>query len=170
VDPATPDTKAYVALITYLVEDNETIARNLIDALAEIAAVKVTGLSATQAEASRWLAVHDGEWNLAIVDLFLQQGSGLGVLAGCRNRESYQKVVVLTNYATDEIRRQAALLGADAVFDKSAELDDLFDFCIAQTANSKTPEVAYAQRQAMERVAKAGSAVAYGTVHTNPEL
>ena len=142
-----------MAFITYLVEDNETIARNLIDALQEIASVTVTGLSATQAEASHWLALHDGEWDLAIVDLFLQQGSGLGVLAGCRNRQPYQKVVVLTNYATDEIRRQALLLGADAVFDKSAELDDLFDYCVAQTAISLTPEVASARLKAMERVA-----------------
>jgi len=143
-----------MALITYLVEDNETIARNLIDALAEIASVKVTGHSATQAEASSWLALHDGEWNLAIVDLFLQQGSGLGVLAGCRKREPYQKVVVLTNYATDEMRRQAALLGADAVYDKSSELDSLFDYCMAQTASSQTPEVASAQRKAMEHGAQ----------------
>ena len=143
-----------MAFITYLVEDNETIARNLIDALQEIASVTVTGLSATQAEASHWLVLHDGEWDLAIVDLFLQQGSGLGVLAGCRNRQPYQKVVVLTNYATDEIRRQALLLGADAVFDKSAELDDLFDYCVAQTAISLTPEVASARRKAMDRAAR----------------
>lgn len=143
-----------MALITYLVEDNETIARNLIDALEEIASVTVTDYSATQAEAISWLALHVGEWNLAIVDLFLQQGSGLGVLAGCRNRKPYQKVVVLTNYATDEIRRQALRLGADAVFDKSAELDKLFDYCMAQTVCSQTPEVIKAQRTAVERAAR----------------
>ena len=61
---------------------------------------------------------------------------------------------MLTNYATDEIRRQALLLGADAVFDKSAELDDLFDYCVAQTAISLTPEVASARRKAMDRAAR----------------
>jgi two-component system, OmpR family, response regulator len=122
-----------MALITYLVEDNEIVLENLIEALKEIAAVQVTGHGATQAEASRWLKLHNGEWHLAIVDLFLKEGSGLGVLAGCRNREPYQKVVVLSNYATDEIRRRAAELGADAVFDKSSELEGLFDYCQAQT-------------------------------------
>ena len=122
-----------MALITYLVEDNKIVLENLIEALKEIAAVQVTGHGATQAEATRWLKLHNGEWHLAIVDLFLKEGSGLGVLAGCRNREPYQKVVVLSNYATDEIRRRAAELGADAVFDKSSELEGLFDYCQAQT-------------------------------------
>lgn len=121
-------------LITYLAEDNETVLENLIETLQEICAVKVTGFGATEAQASRWLTVHDGEWHLAIVDLFLKEGSGLGVLAGCRNREAFQKVVILTNYATPEVRRRAAALGADAVFDKSSELDDLFAYCIEQTA------------------------------------
>lgn len=128
-----------MALITYLVEDNQIVLENLIEALQEIASVQVTGHGATQAEASRWLSAHDGEWHLAIVDLFLKEGNGLGVLAGCRNREPYQKVVVLTNYATPEIRRRSADLGADAVFDKSSELDGLFAYCAEQTAHEMAP-------------------------------
>ncbi|AYQ27322.1 MULTISPECIES: response regulator [unclassified Polaromonas] len=123
-----------MALITYLVEDNKIVLDNLIEALQEIAAVEITGHSATQAEATEWLQSHNGDWHLAIVDLFLKEGSGLGVLAGCRNRKPDQKVVVLTNYATDEIRRRAADLGADAVFDKSGELEGLFNYCTQQTA------------------------------------
>ena len=123
-----------MVLITYLAEDNPTILTNLTETLQEIAAVKVTGSGGTEAEATCWLAQHNGEWHLAILDLFLREGSGLGVLAGCRKRENYQKVVVLTNYATPEIRKRSAELGADAVFDKSSELDGLFAFCIEQNA------------------------------------
>lgn len=126
-----------MALITYLVEDNQTILDNLIETLEEIAAVKVVGHAATEAEATRWLLVNDGHWHLAVVDLFLQEGSGLGVLAGCRQREPYQKVVVLTNYATNDVRRRAMELGADAVFDKSNQLDEFFDYCVAETARPK---------------------------------
>jgi two-component system OmpR family response regulator len=149
-----------MALITYLVEDNKIVLENLIEALQEIAAVQVTGHSATQAEASQWLRGHDGEWHLAIVDLFLKEGSGLGVLAGCRNREPYQKVVVLTNYATDEIRRRAADLGADAVFDKSSELDGLFAYCMEQTAHEVEPGNQRAQRAAVSRDHEARAALA----------
>ena len=123
-----------MAFITYLVEDNQLILENLIETLEEIASVKVVGHAATEAEATRWLSLHDGHWHLAIVDLFLQEGSGLGVLAGCRQREPYQKAVVLTNYATDDIRARSLALGADAVFDKSNQLDEFFDYCIAETA------------------------------------
>lgn len=126
-----------MALITYLVEDNDTVLANLIETLQEITEVKVIGYGATQAEASRWLSLHDGQWQLAIVDLFLREGSGLGVLSGCHNREPYQKVVLLTNYATPEIRARAAALGADAVFDKSSEIDELLAYCIEQTAEHK---------------------------------
>lgn len=122
-------------LITYLVEDNTTVLNNLIETLSETADITIAAHSATQAEASRWLDLHDGGWDLAIVDLFLKQGSGLGVLAGCRNRGAWQKIVVLTNYATAEIRLRAVALGADAVFDKSTELDELIDYCMQLTAS-----------------------------------
>jgi two-component system OmpR family response regulator len=125
---------ADLTLITYLVEDSLTIRENLIATLEEIAPVKVVGFADTESEASYWLASHRGDWQLAIVDLFLKEGSGLGVLKGCRGRFAYQKVVVLTNYATNDIRRRCAELGSDAVFDKSNELDQLFDFCAATTA------------------------------------
>jgi two-component system OmpR family response regulator len=138
-------------LITYLAEDNATVLESLIESLREIADVKVTAHSATQAESIRWLDMHDGKWHLAIVDLFLKEGSGLGILAGCGNREWYQKVVVLTNYATPEIRRRAAELGADAVFDKSTELDSLFAYCREQAANLKKDDVQQAWHEAIER-------------------
>jgi len=122
-----------LALITYLVEDNKTILDNLIETLEEIASVVVVGHAATESEARRWLSLHDGQWQLAGVDMFLREGSGLGVLAGCRQREPHQKVVVLTNFATADIRQRSMALGADAVFDKSNELDEFFAYCIAET-------------------------------------
>lgn len=124
-----------MALITYLVEDSATIRENLISTLEEIAPVKVVGFAETEHEASAWLSDHNGDWQLAIVDLFLKEGSGLGVLKGCQNRNADQKVVVLTNYATTDIRRRCADLGSDAVFDKSNELDELLDYCMHATSS-----------------------------------
>ncbi len=139
------------SLITYLVEDNPIVLDNLIETLREVTDVKITAHASTQAEASQWLEQHDGGWHLAIVDLFLKQGSGLGVLVRCRKRESYQKVVVLTNYATVEIRQRAAALGADAVFDKSTELDELIAYCIEQTAKLGNDHAAQAHYDASPR-------------------
>src|SRR4051794_19345388 len=108
-----------VALITFLVEDNPTIRDNLIPALEDMVNASIVGVAETEADAAKWLASHGDEWQLAIVDLFLKEGSGLGVLASCRERKPQQRVVVLTNYATADIRERCLKLGADAVFDKS---------------------------------------------------
>lgn len=115
---------------TYLVEDNATIRENLVATLEELAGVKAVGFSETEDEGRDWLTRNKQAWDLAIVDLFLRQGSGLHVLEACRDRRSSQKVVVLTNYATRDIRRRCAQLGVDAVFDKSNEIDALIQFCI----------------------------------------
>ena len=120
-------------LKTYLVEDNPTIRENLIATLEELVDIDAIGMSDTENEAKLWLQENPGQWDLAILDLFLKQGSGLGVLAACRDRQPSQKVVVLTNYATADIRQRCIQLGVDAVFDKSNEIDALVEFCQQQS-------------------------------------
>jgi len=119
-------------LQTYIVEDNLTIRENLIGTLEELTCTTVVGFAETEDHARAWLLHADSKWDLAIVDLFLKQGSGLGVLQACRSRGPTQKVVVLSNYATPDIRRRCAEFGVDAVFDKSNEIDALVDFCLQQ--------------------------------------
>lgn len=126
-----------MALRTYIVEDNATIRENLIDTLEELTCVKATGFAETESDGCAWLRDNSGQWDLAIVDLFLRQGSGLGVLEACRNRRPGQRVVVLSNYATTDMRRRCTQLGADAVFDKSNEIDALVDFCIDQCSPAR---------------------------------
>ena len=121
-------------LRTYIVEDNATIRENLIATLEELASVEAVGVAETEDEGKQWLAQNPELWDLAIVDLFLRQGSGLGVLAACRNRRPGQKMVVLSNYATPDVRMRCAELGVDAVFDKSNEIDALVDYCMQSSA------------------------------------
>lgn len=116
-------------LKTYLVEDNPTIRDNLIATLEELAHVDAIGCSDNENEGKEWLLDNSDQWDLAILDLFLKQGSGLGVLAACKDRKSTQKIVVLSNYATADIRQRCLQLGVDAVFDKSNEIDALVEYC-----------------------------------------
>lgn len=118
-------------LRTYIVEDNATIRENLIGTLEELASVRSLGWAEAEKDAKAWLASSRGGWDLLIVDLFLKQGSGLGILEAARDRAGDQRVVVLSNYATPDMRQRCALLGADAVFDKSNEIDALVDYCLA---------------------------------------
>ena len=119
-------------LKTYLVEDNPTIRDNLIATLEELAGVDTIGSADTENEGKTWLLDHPQQWDLAILDLFLKEGSGLGVLQACSTRRPEQKIVVLSNYATPDVRKRCELLGVDAVFDKSNEIESLIEFCIAQ--------------------------------------
>lgn len=118
-----------MTLTTFLVEDNPLIRENLIPTLQDLANARVVGIAEGEDAAIQWMAAQDGDWDLAVVDLFLKEGSGLGVLAACKHRAAHQRVVLLTNYATPQIRQQSLALGADAVFDKSTELDGLLEFC-----------------------------------------
>jgi len=119
-----------MAFRAYIVEDSPTIRENLIETLQELAAVEPVGTAETEQEGKQWLAANDGYWDLAIVDLFLKEGNGLNVLQACRARKPGQKVVVLSNHATNDVRWRCQQLGADAVFDKSTEIDQLVEFCL----------------------------------------
>lgn len=123
-----------MSLRAFLVEDNAIIRENLIPALSELAPVTVAGHADNEKEALHWLCETEDRWDLVIVDIFLRHGSGLDVLAGCRTRQRHQHAIVLTNYATKEVRHQCLALGAEAVFDKSTELEAMFDFCLSLAA------------------------------------
>jgi DNA-binding NarL/FixJ family response regulator len=125
-----------VELRTFIVEDNATIRENLIGTLEELACIRALGWAEGEREAREWLARQDHPWDLAIIDLFLKQGSGLGVLEACRQRRNGQRVVVLSNYATTDMRKRCSQLGADAVFDKSNEIDALIEWCIARSESA----------------------------------
>ena len=114
----------------YIVEDSPTIRENLIETLQELALVDAVGTAETENEGKNWLAQHEDYWDLAIVDLFLKEGSGLNILQACRGRRPGQKMVVLSNHATSDVRWRCAQLGADAVFDKSTEIEKLVDYCV----------------------------------------
>ena len=114
---------------TYLVEDNPVIRDNLVGFLEDIADATVIAHASGEAEAVSWLRKHSDSWDVAIVDLFLDQGNGLGVVDACRKRSAHQKVVVLSNYATPDMRARSKAMGADDFFDKSAEIDLLLDYC-----------------------------------------
>jgi len=114
----------------YIVEDSPTIRDNLIETLQELALVEAVGVAETEHEGKQWLSQNGSYWDLAIIDLFLREGSGLNILEACRHRRPEQKMIVLSNHATNDVRWRCAQLGADAVFDKSTEIDALVDYCV----------------------------------------
>ena len=119
-------------LKAYVVEDNATIRENLIGALEELTCVRVVGNSATEDEGIAWLDQNMQDWDMVIIDLFLQRGSGIRLVQRITRKRTSQKVVVFSNYVNPSVRKRCAQLGVDAVFDKSTEIDFLVDYCARQ--------------------------------------
>jgi DNA-binding NarL/FixJ family response regulator len=114
---------------TYIVEDNPVILDSLRDTLEELTEVQVVGTAADEAAAVQCMRKDTQEIDLMIIDVFLASGSGLSVLRSAQQLNVQARRVVLTNYATPDIRRRCAALGADRVFDKSSEIEDLIAYC-----------------------------------------
>jgi DNA-binding NarL/FixJ family response regulator len=118
------------ALKTYIVEDSPVIRENLVAALEEMTPVSVVGTAEDEATARDWLERGDADCDLVIIDIFLRKGSGLGVLQGLAQSQRECKRVVLSNFATPDMRRKCLDLGAHKVFDKSNEIDALIGYCL----------------------------------------
>lgn len=109
----------------FLVEDNPLIRQTMQEMLEEVVGAQVVGWA--DGEAGAIDAMRRADWDVALVDLFLLQGSGVGVARAFGERPPDQRVYVVTNYATPSMRERCALAGVDGLFDKSTELDALLE-------------------------------------------
>ena len=116
-------------LAAFIVEDSPLIREQLVLMLEDLTNVKVVGFADNEDDATAALAGAAGSAMLVVVDIFLREGSGLGLLRNESLRRDGRCFVVLTNYATSDIRDQALRLGADRVFDKSRQIDELVGYC-----------------------------------------
>ena len=112
-----------------MVEDSSVVRENLIAALEENAPIEVIGVAEDEMSAIDWLLGADHGCDLVIVDIFLRSGTGLGVLKSIMSLSPGTKRVVLSNHATQDIRIKCRELGADEVFDKSNEIDEMLRYC-----------------------------------------
>lgn len=109
-----------------LIEDSPLLRKLLTETLNEIEGVQVCGFAETESEALEQL--EDKSVDLAIVDIELSQGSGVGVLRALQKypeRYGLPKKVVFTNYSHSAMRQRCEELDIDAFFDKSLQMNDL---------------------------------------------
>ena len=116
----------------FLVEDEPQVQDSLKVVIEGFLRAEVIGAVQTEAEAVTWLQAHEGGWHLLVVDLLLAQRSGLGVLASLAHCPQKGTVVALTNAASQDNREECLRLGADAVFDKAAEVNEFLTYCAAR--------------------------------------
>jgi DNA-binding NarL/FixJ family response regulator len=109
------------SLRVFLVEDSQSVRDRLSDFLAEPGQIEMIGFAATEAEAVRQLRAQSVD--VAIVDLRLKEGSGIGVIESIRalHAKAPPTIIVLTNYAFPEFETACRERGADYFFDKSTQ-------------------------------------------------
>ena len=108
-----------MTLSVFLVEDLKQVEGVLTELLAGTGDFRVVASVRTEAEANHWLQEHPRGWDVMILDLVLDQGSGMNVISRARQQAGAGKIAVFSGYASDGIRQHCMDLGADAVFDKA---------------------------------------------------
>ena len=126
------------ALRVFVIEDNAELRDLIVQALRDIHGVEVVFYADNEISATNWLSSNDGAWDLAVVDLHLKQGSGVGALSWCTTRRPGQHVVVLSGSLSHEVRQKCLDLRADAVFDKATEMDVFLDHCRLLAGQART--------------------------------
>lgn len=123
-------------MIAFLVEDSKKIRESLIALINSMTEIVIADFAETQNDAINWL--ENNPWDVVIVDLNLREGHGLEVLRALQANSkvdlSTKRRVVLTNYASPQMRIRCEELGADAFFDKSSDIDRLIEYLTGEPA------------------------------------
>ena len=106
-------------LMVFLVEDSPAIRARLAATIRGVEGAELIGEAGTVGAAIAGIrSTHPGA---LILDLQLEDGSGLDVLKALDACSSALRVAVLTNYATDQHRRACMDAGAEYFLDKSSD-------------------------------------------------
>jgi DNA-binding NarL/FixJ family response regulator len=102
----------------FLVEDQRRMRELLVDLFSATGDFQVVGTACTEAEAVLWLQEHGEAWDLAVIDLVLDDGSGTSVVRHAREANYGGLVAVLSSCVTESLREHVYSLGADTLFDE----------------------------------------------------
>jgi DNA-binding NarL/FixJ family response regulator len=93
--------------------------------MSDIDGIEPVGTATTEAEAIS--AIQSQHPNAILLDLRLKEGTGFGVLRYINSMEVRPSVVVITNYALPQYRKQAEVLGARFFLDKTQDFEQIPD-------------------------------------------
>lgn len=117
-----------VKVRVFLVEDLKSTQGLIDDLFSALGGFRIVATVATEAEANLWIEENPTGWDLAVIDLVLEQGTGMGVIGRAKSLPAAGQVVVFSSYASPGVRKHCLRLGADAVFDKS-EASEFMRYC-----------------------------------------
>lgn len=123
------DIAANPPLKVVLIEDSPLLRQTLGSMLGELAGVDVVG--GAEDERSAIELLQSKRPDLAIVDLQLRTGSGLGVLWALSvhpEQFGHPRAVVFSNHSQAVVRERCFALGVDRFFDKATQLEQLLSY------------------------------------------
>ncbi|MBI5912618.1 MAG: response regulator transcription factor [Betaproteobacteria bacterium] len=112
-------TQQAAPLLVFLVEDSAAIRARLAATIRAISGAELVGEASTVGAAID--GIRSTRPSAVILDLQLEDGSGLDVLKAVHPFSPTLHVAVLTNYATDQHRRACMDAGAEYFLDKSSD-------------------------------------------------
>ena len=102
----------------FLVADRRRLRELVVDLFSSSGDFQLVGTANTEAEAWGWLQEHPEAWDVAVMDIVLDEGDGTHVIRYARERHVGGLISVLSNCVTDNLREHCYALGADTVFDE----------------------------------------------------
>lgn len=101
----------------FVVEDSAAICERIVQIVNEVQDVDVVGTADDELGAIRGIEINTPD--AVILDIRLINGDGLNVLQFVKRTMPELKVIVLTNFNSEQYRKLAQRYGADAFLDKS---------------------------------------------------
>ena len=106
-----------------LVEDSQLLSERLLELMSDIDGITPIGAVATESAAIH--AIDTEHPHAILLDLRLKEGTGFGVMRHINTMKTRPAVVVITNYALPQYRKQAEVLGARFFLDKTQEFGQI---------------------------------------------
>lgn len=141
-------------MVSVLVCDDQQLVRDaLVTIFENDGDFDVRGSVADFGSAVSLLSSNDVE--VAVIDVRLEGESGLDIVHWIRDNRPETKIVLLTNYLTDELTVEAHALGVSAVLDKNVRPTDLAR-AVRDVAAGRWPGISDAVRDAQSRLQQRG--------------
>lgn len=102
----------------FLVEDSTVLQVAMEGLLEGIGGLALAGKATGERKAKEWLELHGSDWDIAILDLMLLDGSGFEMIRQCRAAHAAADIVVFSAMAYEPVAQRCRALGADVVIAK----------------------------------------------------
>jgi len=104
-----------------LIEDSPLLSDRIMELLSDMEGIISCGAVATESAAIEAIDLQSPD--VILLDLRLKEGTGFSVMRHVKHTSKPPIVIVVTNYALPQYRKEAEALGARFFLDKSQEFD-----------------------------------------------